>query len=306
MKRRSFDVVAKGGGHQGPRKPTPALRFQSARRSNGSGQHVRPEWLATAVLVWFLFALPAAAHDTWILPRQARVSPGQVVSFDLTSGMAFPGNEFAVGADRLARASARLGETVSDLAREANGKKALRLRARFLETGVAVAWMESKPRTLELKPAQVREYLEEIGAWESVGRKWESEGKGRWRESYTKHAKTYVQVGRLGKDDSWGRPVGMELELVPEKDPTQLTAGEELPVRLLKAGQAVPDLAVGLVAANAKSGSLLKTDSEGRVRLRFERGGWWLIRATVLQRASKANLDWETRFTTLTVFVGAR
>jgi uncharacterized GH25 family protein len=195
---------------------------------------------------------------------------------------------------------------VSDLVRGVGGKKALRLKARFPEAGIAAVWIESKPRTLELTPAQVREYLEEIGAWESVGRKWESEGKGRWRESYTKHAKTYVRVGRPGKDDSWARPVGMELELVPEKDPTQLAAGEELPVRLLRVGKAVPDLAVGLIAANAKSGSLLETDSQGRVRLRFERGGWWLIRATVLKPASKPDLDWETRFTTLTVFVGAR
>jgi hypothetical protein len=233
------------------------------------------------------------------------VRPGQVVSFDLTSGMAFPENEVAVGPDRLARASARLGETVADLAR-AGGKKALRLTARFSKAGIAAVWIESKPRSLELKPAQVREYLEEIGAWESVGRKWESEGKGKWRESYTKHAKTYVRVGQPDQDDSWGRPVGMQLEFVPEKDPTRMAAGEEFPVRLFKDGQPVPDLAVGLVAANAKSGSLFKTDAEGRVRLRLERAGWWLIRATILDPSSKPDLDWETRFTTLTILVGAK
>jgi uncharacterized GH25 family protein len=157
-----------------------------------------------------------------------------------------------------------------------------------------------------LKPAEVKEYLEEVGAWESVGRKWESDGKGKWRESYTKHAKTYVRVGQPERDDSWARPVGMDLELVPESDPTRLVAGEELSVRLLKNGQPVPDVAVGLLAGKAKSGSLSRTDSEGRVRLRFERAGWWLMRATVLEPSSKPDLDWESRFTTLTVFVGAK
>jgi hypothetical protein len=220
--------------------------------------------------------------------------------------LAFPANEVGVKPDRLAHASSRLGEAVSDLARETSGKKALRLKARFSKPGVAVVWVESKPRSLELKPAEVKEYLEEIGAWESVGRKWESDGKGKWRESYTKHAKTYVRVGRPEEDDSWSRPVGMELELVPESDPTQVAAGGELPLRLLKNGEPVPDVAVGLVAGNAKSGSLSKTDSEGRVRLRLDRGGWWLIRATVLEPSSKPDLDWESRFSTLTVFVGAK
>jgi uncharacterized GH25 family protein len=256
------------------------------------------------VVLGFFLAGPLIAHDTWILPSRARVSPGSEVTFDLTSGMAFPKNEVPVKPDRLARASTRLGETVSKLLTEAGTNTALRLTARFSKPGIAAVWIESKPRTIELKPNEVREYLEEIGAWESLGRKWETEGTGKWRESYTKHAKTYVGVGSPeSHDDTWSIPVGMELELVPESDPTRLVAGQELAGRLLKAGQPVPDAVVGLVAASAKSGTLSKTDSEGRVRLRFDRGGWWLIRATLLERSTKPDLDWESRFTTLTVFV---
>lgn len=266
----------------------------------------KAERLAVGIGVWLLLPHALTAHDTWVLPQRASVNPGQVVSFDLTSGMAFPANEVGVKPERLARASMRMGETVTDLIRESAGKKALRLRARFPDSGVAAIWIESKPRSLELKPAEVKEYLTEIGAWESVGKRWESEGTGKWRESYTKHTKTYVRVGRPDEDESWSRPVGMDLELVPESDPTQLVAGEELSVRLLENGQPVPDVAVGLLAGKAKSGSLSKTDSEGRVRLRFERSGWWLIRSTVLEPSSKPDLDWETRFTTLTVFVGAK
>lgn len=261
---------------------------------------------AFAISVWFLTPATALPHDTWILPSSPKVSPGQAVSFDLTSGMAFPANDVGVRPDRLVKASMRLSDEVSDLARQAEGKKALRLGMQPSKGGVAAVWIESKPRALELKPEQVREYLTEIGAWESVGKKWESAGKARFRESYTKHAKTYVRVGQPDEDDSWTRPVGMDLELVPEKDPTLLVVGQEFPVRLLQNGQPVPNLAVGLLAAKAKHGSLLKTDSEGRVRIRFQRGGWWLIRATMLQPSSTADLDWETRFTTLTVFVGAK
>ena len=45
----------------------------------------------------------------------------------------------------------------------------------------------------------------------------------------------------------------------------------------------------------------------GAVEVRpFDRGGWWLIRATLLERSTKPDLEWESRFTTLTVFVGSK
>jgi len=255
---------------------------------------------------WLLLAGLVSAHDTWILPSSPKVSPGQVVSFDLTSGMAFPANDVGVLPDRLVKASMRLGGEVSDLARETEGKKALRLRTTPSRQGIAAVWIESKPRSLELKPEQVREYLTEIGAWESVGKKWESEGKPRFRETYTKHAKTYVRVGESADAGSWSQPIEMELELVPEKDPTRLTVGDELTVRLLEGGQPVPNVAIGLQAANQKKGSLIQADSEGRGRIRLDRAGWWLIRATKLAPSSKPDLDWETRFTTLTLHVGSK
>ncbi len=274
---------------------TPSTRCFSFRRA---------PFATLPVVLGFLLSANLTAHDTWILPSRARVRPGREVTFDLTSGMAFPKNEVSVKPDRLARASTRLGRTVSELTPEVGGTQALRLRARFSKSGIAAAWIESKPRSIELKSNEVREYLDEIGAWESVGKKWETAGSGSWRESYTKHAKTYVRVGSPERDEeTWSTPVGMELELVPERDLTHLAAGEELTLRLLKAGQPVPDAAVGLVAAKARSGTLSKTDSEGRVRLRFDRSGWWLIRATLLERSTKPDLDWESRFTTLTVFV---
>jgi hypothetical protein len=34
--------------------------------------------------------------------------------------------------------------------------------------------------------------------------------------------------------------------------------------------------------------------------------GWWLVRATLLERSRNLDLDWESHFTTLTIFVGAK
>jgi uncharacterized GH25 family protein len=248
------------------------------------------------------FSTTVFAHDTWLLPNRARVPIGGIVVLDLTSGMQFPKNEVPVKPERLEKASVRLRGKEMAISDRSLDKNALRLRTPLAAEGIAALFAESKPRTLELKPKEVREYLDEIGAWETAGKQWEAQGAGRWRETYVKHAKTFVRVGEPRADDSWREPVGMVLELVPEKDPTQLKPGDELPVRVLRNGRPLPGLSVGLAAAGDVMGTLRTSDSNGRVTFALPRPGWWLLRATQLEKSSKPDEDWESHFSTLTVF----
>jgi len=253
-----------------------------------------------------LAAAVAVAHDTWILPASDSVRPGATVSFDMTSGMAFPALDHAVAADRLATASFRLRGKTSEISDRAAGAHSLKLTAALGESGIATVWAESKPRFIELTPNQVDEYLEEIGAAETVGREWKARGAGaRWRENYTKHSKTFVRVGEPGQDLSWKEPVGMVFEIVPEQDPTALSSGSRLAVLLLKDGKPLSDFPVGLVAAGAKAGSIQRTNPRGRVSFQLDHSGWWLLRATRIERSAKPDLNRESRFTTLALFARA-
>jgi hypothetical protein len=165
----------------------------------------------------------------------------------------------------------------------------------------AGAWTTPAPKILELTPPKVIEYLDEIGASPEIRAAWKGGGaKRRWRESYTKHAKTFVRVGEPAEDRSWAEPAGLGLELVPEKDPTALRAGDELPVRLLRQGAPLPAFPIGLVREGDPHGTLQKTDAEGRTVFRLTQAGRWLLRATDLRRATKPGLEWESDFTTLT------
>jgi uncharacterized GH25 family protein len=125
-------------------------------------------------------------------------------------------------------------------------------------------------------------------------------------QNYTKHARTFVRVGEPGPDSSWKEPVEMAFEIVPDQDPTALSSGDRLTIRLVKDGKALRDFPVGLVAAGAKNGSIQKTDGEGRVSFELDRAGWWLLRATHIERSSKPDLDWESHFTTLTFQTGPK
>lgn len=251
---------------------------------------------------FFLLAGLTLAHDTWVRPENPRVAPGQTVRLEATSGMEFPNLGSPIAPDRLARADYRLdGKTLPITDRKAS-KDALALTVRPGGTGVAVVAIESKPRAIDLKPSQVEEYLEEIGARE-IASEWKKTGSGRWHETYTKHAKTFFRVGDRIRDSSWAEPAGMALEIIPESDPTDLRTGVEFSIKVLKEGRALPGFPVIALAAGWKTGTLVKTDADGKARFRLDRRGWWLIKGTHLARSPATKSDWESHFTTLTAFV---
>lgn len=247
-----------------------------------------------------------SAHDTWLLPTSMTVAPGSTVTLDLTSGMDFPAPGAAVKPDRLAAARCRLAGKVTDISENAPAEKALHLRFRAQSAGTATIWAESKPRTLDLEPTEVEEYLEEIGANETIGPDWAKIPEPRtWRETYSKHAKTFVRIGSPAPDRSWAEPTGMTLEIIPERDPTAVVAGMDFPVRLLFDGRPLAGLSVGLVAAG-QAGPMRKTDADGKVSFRLDRAGWFLLRATQIARPAKSGGVWVSHFATLSVQAGAR
>jgi uncharacterized GH25 family protein len=259
---------------------------------------------AVSVGLW-LGVSPAIAHDTWLLPARFALPTGATVEADLTSGMAFPRLESAVAADRLVATGLRVAGRRAPLTPLRSGPAALRLSAAAAAPGVAVLWVATRPRTLSLTPGQVEEYLPEIGASESVVARWRRQK--RWRETYSKLAKSFVRVGEAGADRSWDEPVGLELEIVPLDDPTALVAGSELRLRVLRSGRPLAGFAVSAVAAGAHASPVMRsTAGDGTVAFRLERPGAWLLRGTLIEESRAPDADWQSLFTTLTVSVGSR
>ncbi len=243
--------------------------------------------------------VPLWAHDTWLIASRGMVPPGAEVMLDLTSGMAFPTLDYAVKPDRVERAQVRLGGTTAALDRRSAAPHSLRFKARLTSPGIASCWVELKPKTLELTPDKVEEYFEEIGASAEIRRVWRDAGPSRkWKETYVKHAKTFVRVGRPEADASWGEPVGMLLEIVPDADPTAVQAGGELPVRVLKQGQPMAGFTLALQSQGSKTVFAI-TDGQGKARFRLPRAGRYLLAGTDLRSAGQPG-TWDSDFTTLT------
>jgi len=257
--------------------------------------------VSAAGLVPIALACAASAHDTWVLPGRFDLAAGAKVEASVTSGMRFPRLESAVAADRLAVTGLRIAGKTQPLEAAVAGPTALRLSASPGGTGVAAVWLATRPRTLSLTPDQVEEYLHEIGASKAVEDRWRQQK--RWRETYSKLAKTFVRVGEAAGDSSWQQPVGLELEIVPLDDPTAVRAGRPLRLRVLRSGLPLAGFAVAAVAAGGRSPVMRTTAGDGTVAFTAGRAGPWLLRGTLIEPSVAPEADWQSLFTTLTVLV---
>lgn len=265
-----------------------------------------PATTLLAIIILLSVAADGIAHDTWLFPRRTSVPVGTRLTLDLTSGMAFPSNETAIEPARIQDALVRLGGETVSMTRRVKGKKSLSLQANLSMRGVATLWITLKPRTLDLTPDQVHGYLHEIGAPDSIKAMYAvADQKPRWREAYTKQAKSFVFVGSPVSDTSWRIPAGLSFEIIPISDPQKISAGDTAIFKVLRNGRPVVAFPVGNVGENQKSDRLDRTDSDGIVRIVApRRAGRWMLRATDLRRPpAGADADWESVFATLTLDV---
>jgi uncharacterized GH25 family protein len=157
---------------------------------------------------------------------------------------------------------------------------------------------------VELDPERFAGYLAEEGldralaAWRRGG-----ETDAPARDRYTRHAKALVAVGEPAASEwAFTRPLGLELELVPERNPLALHPGAAFAVRVLWRGKPLAGAQV-VSRSRARPGSpeLVRTDRNGRATLHLDEAGMWMIKAVHMVRAEADPLaDWHSAWASLT------
>jgi uncharacterized GH25 family protein len=251
----------------------------------------------------------AVAHETWILPASMRVPVNKPVALDLTSGMGFAAEQSTIDPKRVVKASARLGGTTEEIQRRIVRPKALRFVWTPRVAGIGTIAIELAPKTLTLDPKLINEYYDEIHASPAIRAQWDSiPSPKQWRESYVKHATSFVRVGSPVNDTSWAIPLRLGLEIVPERDPTNLVAGQTLRVRVLRRGIPLGGFQIGARREGAPESAdvFVATDGTGHATIALPHEGRWLLFGTDLRRARETGLEWRSDFVTTTIGVAAR
>lgn len=250
-----------------------------------------------ALALLLVMAVPARAHDTWLLPAK-----GAPERLQLTSGMQFPQPDYAPKVDRVERAWGGAEGRVAPLPKPKRGRQALEFRAALGSAPAAYA-VQLWPKTLVMDPTEIGHYLDEIHAAPELRARWQQQpAPRRWNEEYRKHAKALWHGAAGPCPGLAAQPLGLGLELLIDADVCALRAGATLPLRVLDAGAPKPGLVIALVGADGREVAHVATDAEGRARLSLPSTGRWLLRATDLRPATadRPELDWQSDFTTLT------
>ena len=110
-----------------------------------------------------------------------------------------------------------------------------------------------------------------------------------------------MQVGATPSDDAT-RPIGQTLEIVPERNPHALAAGEMLPVRVYYRGAPLVGASVVMERLDAPPAPRKpqRTDAEGRTAFAFEKVGRWKVNVVWTQPIKHPRADYDTIFCSLT------
>jgi hypothetical protein len=257
--------------------------------------------LLRTVAITGLLALAGAAcaHDTWFEPRGSGARP----LIALGTGNQFPLHETGIDVQYVESSGCLSAQGRAALRRVDDAPAALLLEPmRDLPAANpgASCWAQLAPFTIEIEPALVRVYLDEINAPAAVRAAWAAmQARGEpWRERYTKHARIELPGGARTP-----APVPMAMDLLLDAD-APIAPGQRVGFTLLRDGAPLPGQAVELRHERAQRGVWLRTDDAGRASAMLPLAGHWLLRATDLRRSDDPAAPWESRFLTLAFQVG--
>lgn len=178
------------------------------------------------------------------------------------------------------------------------------------DPGTYLIGVSTAARTITLSAADFNEYLVHDGIADVIERR-EAAGKTNddATERYSKHVKALVQVGDA-RSGQWAHELGYPVEFVPLGNPYELSVGDELRVRFMRAGQPVADQ---LVYANYEGyhghneagehveAVTARTDGDGVATIPLGGTGRWYVRTIhMAERTGEAEVDYESNWATLT------
>jgi uncharacterized GH25 family protein len=256
--------------------------------------------LFTFVAAVVLSGASLGAHDMWIHPTTFLPASGEIVGVRLRVGQDLLG-------DPVPRDPALINQFVVE---DTAGRKSLVGRdgadpAGFLRVaapGLMIVGYRSNPSPVELTAEKFNQYLKEEGL-DAVAavRARRNETNATAREVFTRCAKSLIVAG-AAKEEQGDRALGFTLELVAEKNPYALRAGQDLPVQLTYENRPLAGaLVVAINRRNPSDKLSARTDNDGRVRLRLPDGGMWLVKAVhMIPAPAGANAEWASFWASLT------
>ncbi len=257
-----------------------------------------------AVLLVAAFASLSArgfAHDFWIEPSTFRPALGSELAVSLRVGQDFRGDPVPRNPSLI-----RTFVLVSGAGeRPVDGLPGADPAGLVKITDPGILWIGYRsgrsPVTLEAE--KFEKYLSDEGLDKIVEvRKSRGESGKPGREVFSRSVKSMLVAGGPGAGAGFDRPLGLTLELVPEKNPAAVGPEGKLPLRLLYESRPLEGaLIVAMNQAEPAKKLTARTDARGKATLLLRERGVWLVKAVhMIPAPAGVDADWESVWTSLT------
>ncbi|HEU0185149.1 MAG TPA: DUF4198 domain-containing protein [Blastocatellia bacterium] len=243
-----------------------------------------------------------AGHNFWLIAKRHLAPQEGKLRVEAHTGHHFPVGESAISPERIAdfRLISPNGEApILDYRVEG---AALVAEVTAQDAGARMAALTLHPRSITLEPDLFAKYIEEEDSAEAVAPDFQpGVTRSAQHEVYSKYAKAI-----LANDDNdvACRIVGQKMEIVLERNPAKLSAGDRLPVRVLFDGAPIPGVRVSSGCDRLSDGgyaSHTRADAEGRAEVKLPVSGQWFLRSHYIRRHPDTQVaDWESFWPSVT------
>jgi len=263
-----------------------------------------------AAVPFLLAASPALAHDFWIQPARFQVEPGAALAGTFQVGHGTLRQRWGLGADRIPLLADFFGSTRRDKKGDLRGRGPVDFVTSFAPAGLHVLALQSTYAVSELPAIRFNDYAKEEGLVPAlVARRQAGKLNAPGRERYSRRAKALIQVGQPTPSNQMlaTHPIGLKLEIVPERNPYAMGASRALPVHVLYKGRRLANATVKLtnLESDAKPVAIAVTDRAGRAIFRVPPTGGWLLNVVWTEPVrGDPRVDFDTTFSSLTFGYG--
>lgn len=260
---------------------------------------------------WFIGVLltlsvwPVAAHDFWLQPVPYWPASAAVVPLTLQVGHGPYRQRSPIPARRIVRFQAIAPDGSStDLHSRLHLGDASDADASLTMPGTHVLVLETDNRAVTSLPAiRFNDYLHAEGLTPALAERERAHRTNRdGAERYSRHAKALVQIGSRADAATVTQPLGMALEIVPERHPYASPHQDTLPIRVLYLGKPLPGALVKLTRLEHDESPVEthRTDIAGRAAFTVPAHDSWLLNV-IWTRPLPAgeDVDFETDFASL-------
>lgn len=261
--------------------------------------------IRNALLCLSMIAAPAAAHDFWIQPATFQAEPGSTLSFTFQVGHGkfrdrWNNNQRIVSLIDFYRGAPR------DLRGQLRDGASFDFALSNAAPGLHLVAVQSNYAISELPAARFNDYAREEGLVPILTARRAAGTVGKpGRERYSRRAKALVQIGPATTASNMfaTRPIGLKLEIVPDRSPYGLGKDRVLPVHVLYQGRRLANATVKLTNLDndERPVSVVRTDRNGRARFRIPASGRWLLNTVWADPVrDDPKVQFDTTFSSLT------